>query len=208
MRKFILIYILIALFLVGCKADSDNKQVTQVSTPAPSQIQEAAREPVPSRPAPEIEGISFYKSNSPGIPYNDNITLPAEGPAPFMKPTVPVNFQDEVISQEEHNKIMRTILTPKQLAEYMHMMANSTIVAEDDNIKGVQPLTVARSQIFYDIHEQNGVYCNSLEGYTYFPQVWSIATKWMNGDFSHIVEDHNYLWELLGKPDGKAIKVK
>ena len=222
MKRLILICVLIALFLVGYNALSENKQIIQSHTPNPTPIQEiviesapaqeVVTEPVPnsapSQPAPEIEGISAYKSNEPGIPYEDNITLPSEGPAPFVKPTEPPNLKDENISQEEYNKIMRTILTPKQLAEYMHMMANSAIVAEGGNIKGIQPLTVARSRIFYDIYEQNGIYCNSLEGYTYFSQVWSIAPKWMNDDFTHIVEDHNYLWEILGKPDGKAIKVK
>lgn len=87
--------------------------------------------------------------------------MSVEKPVLFVKPNKPVNFQDEVISREEYNQIIRSILTSKQMTEYMHMMANSAIVAENNNIKGMKLFTIARSRILYDIHEQNGMGCNS-----------------------------------------------
>lgn len=56
------------------------------------------------------------------------------------------------------------------MTKYMHHMANSKIIAENNDIDEVEPLSVARSRIFYDIYEMNGINSVYLEGHEYSPK--------------------------------------
>lgn len=51
---------------------------------------------------------------------------------------------------------------------------------------------------------------NNCSGFDYATKnmLLEILYRWKDGDFSQIVEDHNFIWERLGGTVGKAVKPK
>ncbi|MBU3113090.1 DUF6241 domain-containing protein [Clostridium lacusfryxellense] len=79
----------------------------------------------------------------------------------------------------------------------MHEMINSKIVAEDGLKYGVQDITPADCDELLKIVKVNN-YADKNTLTTYL-------NSWKKNDFSNGVAQHNYIWDKLGRGEGKAI---
>lgn len=76
----------------------------------------------------------------------------------------------------------------------MHEMSHQKVKAKEK--WGAIPLTQNTANAVYDIVNNSD--------FKHKDQLLEIAGRWKNGDFSSIVQDHNYFWELQGGTVGKA----
>lgn len=86
----------------------------------------------------------------------------------------------------------------KDILNKVHQMANTLIVAEDNQVWGQEEITKEKiDELISDLNNS---------GLKYKGQVITILNRWKSGDFSQIISDHNYVWNLLDGSVGKAIK--
>ena len=79
----------------------------------------------------------------------------------------------------------------------MHEMINSKIVSEDGLKYGVQEITSADcDELLKTVKANNYVDKNTLIVY---------LNSWKKNDFSNGVAQHNYIWDKLGRGEGKAV---
>ncbi|WP_052712093.1 DUF6241 domain-containing protein [Domibacillus indicus] len=81
-----------------------------------------------------------------------------------------------------------------EVIEAMHRMTHQKVKA--NAVRGAIPMTVTAIDELYRVIQMND--------YERKDDLLEIAGRWKRNDFSHIVKDHNYLWEYQGKGDGKA----
>lgn len=107
------------------------------------------------------------------------------------------------VSESEFNKIINNEKALKEVhyrnvnAVYkdIHEMANTVIIA--DQIWGKEEITKERlNALIIEVTASN---------YESRKHLLDILNGWKNGDFSNVVNDHNYVWEKLGGTVGKAI---
>lgn len=123
----------------------------------------------------------------------------------------------EEISNEDFNKVVVEIMEHPEylekyekeieiesrsnyaMAEAIHEMANTLIVAEDGKIRGKHKITQE--------------YCNYLIlecmicQYKNKDEFISILVRFRKGDYSNAVRDHNYVWGLLDGEVGLAVRL-
>lgn len=84
--------------------------------------------------------------------------------------------------------------------DILHRMANTKIIAEDDEVWGKIPID---SESLSDIKA-----LVSEMDYEDKDYLLKVLNRWENGDFSQADKEHNYFWAKLGGTIGKAIKIK
>lgn len=87
--------------------------------------------------------------------------------------------------------------TEGEVIQAMHEMTHQKVVA--DAKWGAIPLTKDNAEKVYNIIDNSN--------FKYKDQLLDIAYRWKDGDFSTILGDHNYFWELQGGGVGKATEV-
>lgn len=85
--------------------------------------------------------------------------------------------------------------TEEAVIQAMHEMTHQKVKAKEK--WGAIPLTPKTAQVVYDIVNNSD--------FSHKDELLNIASRWKNGDFSEIVSDHNYFWDLQGGTIGKAI---
>jgi len=86
------------------------------------------------------------------------------------------------------------------IIDRMHRMANSKIIAEDGEVWGILEPEWKKINALK--------ICIESESYKNNKKLLDILERWSKNDFSNAVEEHNYLWRLLGGTIGKANKLK
>lgn len=90
--------------------------------------------------------------------------------------------------------------SPDSLYNTLHQMANTKIVAEDGQIWGLQPIT--KSSVEGCQKAAVALKINDSE-------INNMLNRWAQQDYSHSVEDHNYIWKtFLHGEIGKAIRLR
>ena len=102
------------------------------------------------------------------------------------------------IGMEKHTGSVR-MYTNLEVADYMHQLANSLIIAEDDEIWGVKPMTKNNIEKAFKM-------ATNAPSSEHNKIMLKIISNWQKCDFSNIVEDHNVVWKMLGGTIGKASK--
>lgn len=108
-----------------------------------------------------------------------------------------INSVDKEKTTEEV-PIDKRKIQEKDILNKVHQMANTLIVAEDNQVWGQEEITKEKiDELISDLNNS---------GLKYKGQVITILSRWKSGDFSQIISDHNYVWNLLDGSVGKAIK--
>jgi len=108
-----------------------------------------------------------------------------------------INSVDKEKATEEV-PIDKKKIQEKDILNKVHQMANTLIVAEDNQVWGQQEITKEKiDELISDLNNS---------GLKYKGQVIIILNRWKSGDFSQIISDHNYVWNLLDGSVGRAIK--
>lgn len=127
-----------------------------------------------------------------------------------------INFKDLLVAKGEQSKIeaiskelskepANKVHPPEYFDEdtiydIMHKMANSKIVAGDDQIWGTLPMDKKKIEVLKQAVEKIG--------YSDRAYLLEILNRWEKGDFSRCVEEHNYLWNKLDGTIGQAVRLK
>lgn len=90
--------------------------------------------------------------------------------------------------------------TASYIAEYMHEMANTLIVAGDGKIWHTKSMDKK------NISEVQQMLSNS-EDFDEKDELLQIINAWSQGDFAHIVDDHNFVWKMLDGNVGQAVGI-
>jgi flagellar basal body-associated protein FliL len=85
----------------------------------------------------------------------------------------------------------------QDIVELIHLMSNSLIQAGDNQVWGTEEVNKANIEKVLDLLDQIPVNTRTKK-------LREIVVMWKQGDFSQIVDDHNYVWELLGGNVGWA----
>ena len=108
-------------------------------------------------------------------------------------------IQNSKTTKKEEISTINTSIN--SLETEMHEMANSLIVAEDDQIWGnkeVNTENVKKILKESQFLKKNSSTDNNIN------QLLIIAQRWDKHDFSCIVDDHNFIWQKLSGNVGKA----
>lgn len=108
-----------------------------------------------------------------------------------------INSADKGKTSEEVPLDKRKI-QEKDILNKVHQMANTLIVAEDNQVWGQEEITKEKIDDLISSLNDSGL--------KYKNEVIAILNRWKSGDFSMIISDHNYVWNLLDGSVGKAIK--
>jgi hypothetical protein len=91
------------------------------------------------------------------------------------------------------------VKTDKEILDTMHSMANTLIVPEDGQIWGKEQITKENlTDLITTVTNSN---ISSKE------DLLTILNRWVSGDFSSAVDDHNKVWKLLDGTVGKAVSL-
>jgi len=90
--------------------------------------------------------------------------------------------------------------SPNEVASYMHKLANGLIIAEDNEIWGVEEITK-------DSLSSALTMALSLPNCEQKAKWINIIKTWQKADFSRIVDNHNEIWDYLDGGVGRASKV-
>lgn len=111
------------------------------------------------------------------------------------------NLSTKNIQKSKINQVSKNIdvqenvdISVGTVYDVAHKMTNSLIVA--DYIWGRVPMTRKRVDKLYYVVENSDL--------TDRQTLLEMIKRWRKGDFSNIVEDHNYLWDMLRGTIGKA----
>lgn len=92
-----------------------------------------------------------------------------------------------------------TLRTKEEVLKDMHEMANSYIVADKNQIWGTQEITPKKcDQLIKQVEKLE--FTNDEK-----KELLQILNNWRRYDFRGMINDHNYVWSLLGGNLGKAI---
>lgn len=113
--------------------------------------------------------------------------------------------EKEAASKEEQEKENKELISPEDSPEdaiydAMHKMANTKIVAEDGQIWGEIPIDKESIKKVRDIVEK--------VAYEDRDYILEVLNRWDKGDFSQVVDEHNYFWAKLGGNVGKAVSAR
>jgi hypothetical protein len=89
--------------------------------------------------------------------------------------------------------------TKIEVANFMHEMANGLIIPHDGKIWGVKEMNQDNINTALYMAE-NSRQSEEKES------LIEIARNWGKSDFSSIVDDHNFVWDMLGGTVGRAEK--
>lgn len=108
---------------------------------------------------------------------------------------------DEEPTKEGSNELKEdSYYSIENIYDIMHRMSNGKILAEDNKIWGVIPIykedIVTLKKIIKKVDYEDREY------------LLEVLTRWEKGDFSQVVDEHNYFWKKLGGTVGKAIQKK
>lgn len=122
-----------------------------------------------------------------------------------IKPTIVAEqpkAEEPIVETTEHKDDILTDNKGKaslyMLICYMHEMANTLVIAEDDQRWGFREINEANINIVYDTAMALDDSDSDKARFV------AISQRWKNHDFSKIVEEHNTVWALLGGNVGKA----
>jgi hypothetical protein len=85
----------------------------------------------------------------------------------------------------------------QDIVEEIHLMSNSLIQAEDNMVWGKDKVNKASIDKVIKMLDQAAVNTKTKK-------LREIVVRWQQGDFSQIVDDHNFVWDLLGGTVGRA----
>lgn len=111
-------------------------------------------------------------------------------------------IQDKLITNLEPMKKTNEELYAERmyLATMMHELANGLIVAKDNKIGDVKPMTQQNI-------DEARTYAKTMQDSAELQKLASILEDWKKGNFSHIVADHNMVWAMLDGEAGRAIAI-
>jgi hypothetical protein len=103
---------------------------------------------------------------------------------------------------EEANKA--GILGISAVVEYpiiqeIHKMSNTLIVAQDGEIWGKKKITSKRCKKLYNTIKNKELFDEGTR-----KNLLTILDRWIDGDYSQGVDDHNYVWSMLSGTKGYA----
>ena len=123
----------------------------------------------------------------------DNVKAPVEQGDKTGEDTASDFFKEDKVDEKKLD-------SKKKVYDMIHGMANTLIVAEDDEIWGEQPITKDRVEAVMKAMEELDITDEKL---------WATLKRWEQQDYSEGVEDHNYVWKkYLDGTIGKAIKLR
>ena len=85
----------------------------------------------------------------------------------------------------------------QDIVKEIHLMSNSLIQAGDNQVWGTEEVNKANIKKVLSMLDQVPVNTRTKK-------LREIVVRWQQGDFSQIVDDHNYVWDLLGGTVGRA----
>ncbi len=85
----------------------------------------------------------------------------------------------------------------KEIVQQIHYMSNTLIKAGDNQVWGTEEVNKASIDKVLRMLDQAPVNTRTKK-------LREIVARWQQGDFSQIVDDHNYVWHLLGGTVGFA----
>lgn len=85
----------------------------------------------------------------------------------------------------------------QEIVRDIHYMSNSLIQAGDNQVWGTEEVSKANIEKVLSKLDQVPVNAKTKK-------LREIVLRWQQGDFSQIVEDHNFVWDLLGGTVGWA----
>jgi hypothetical protein len=85
----------------------------------------------------------------------------------------------------------------KEIVQQIHFMSNTLIKAGDNQVWGTEEVNKASIDKVLRMLDQAPLNARTEE-------LREIVARWQQGDFSQIVDDHNYVWHLLGGTVGFA----
>ncbi|HEY5575891.1 MAG TPA: DUF6241 domain-containing protein [Clostridiaceae bacterium] len=85
----------------------------------------------------------------------------------------------------------------QDIVKEIHLMSNSLIQAGDKQIWGQKDVNKTSIEKVIKMLDQATESART-------EQLREIVVRWKQGDFSQIVDDHNYVWDLLGGTVGLA----
>ena len=88
----------------------------------------------------------------------------------------------------------------KRVYVKMHELINSKIVSIDKLYYGEQDITPTVCDQLLQIIKDNKFSDDT--------KLTSYINNWKKKDFSNAVEQHNYIWDKLGRGEGKAISLR
>lgn len=105
-------------------------------------------------------------------------------------------YQKLIQNTDDLKNMGFVVKNEKEFLSRMHKMANTVIVPEDGEVWGRIEIT----------NEQcNGMILTAkASDFKYKDKYVEILERWKKGDYSKAVEEHNFVWNLLGGTKGKA----
>lgn len=88
----------------------------------------------------------------------------------------------------------------EKIYDVMHRMANSKIIAKDNQIWGTLPMDSKQVATVKAIVEK--------VNYSDRDYILEVLERWENEDFSKADKEHNYFWKKLGGTIGEATGIK
>lgn len=85
----------------------------------------------------------------------------------------------------------------KDIVEEVHLMSNSLIIAGDNQVWGEEEVNKENIEKVEKMLDQAAVNTKTKK-------LREIVARWKQGDFSQVVDDHNYVWHQLGGTVGRA----
>lgn len=102
--------------------------------------------------------------------------------------------QPEKIGGVEHSTGLSADSTQEEVITVMHKMTHQKVKANDK--WGVVPMTPSTVNEVYTVIDNSDFQLRS--------GLLKIASKWKNGQYDSIVEDHNFFWKMQEGTIGKA----
>lgn len=121
------------------------------------------------------------------------VTENKDNPTPEQQAIIDTDFETkEVITKSE-------LMRYKDVYNMMHEMANGKIIARDGKIWGIQPMTQDRIEAC-----RNALLRIDPD----HKELFEILDSWESKDYSNCVDQHNYIWALLGGTVGEAVRLR
>jgi hypothetical protein len=84
-----------------------------------------------------------------------------------------------------------------EIAKHIHLMSNSLIIAGDKQVWGSEEVNKENVEKVIKLLDEGPDNSDTR-------RMRAIIERWQQGDFSQIVDDHNFAWDLLGGTVGRA----
>lgn len=123
----------------------------------------------------------------------DSGSVPVDQEEKTEEETTSAFFKEDKVDEKDLN-------SKEKVYKMIHVMANTIIIAENDQIWGKKPITKDRVEAVMKAMEELDITDEKLLG---------TLKRWEEQDYSEGVEDHNYVWrKYLDGTIGKAIKLR